>query len=537
MNKNHRKKRHLKCSKSRSQSVASERFGSDLECPQKDSNANTFYIKTSKVMGRYMVAGKDLPAGSVILSELPLIVGPCNGSKVQCLGCYVTLEEEYDYTKCNCGWPICSSTCPGIGHAYGHTEEECSVLKESKSSRNFDYKDFNQFKENYNAVAPLRCLLLKETDPKKYEKILTMENHNEIRKNIPELWHLNQTTVVDRMRNDWGLVEFSEDEIHSVCGILEVNCFEVGHGMSIRGLYPSAFLMSHDCVPNTNHIDEENNFRLTVRASTDILVNHPITLSYAYTLQGTLRRREYLLENKFFECRCKRCADPCELGTYTSALICPKCNNGLVLSIDPLNNESSWTCNNKSTKPERRCPGYTVTAKSMQLLISRIQTEIDSIDSNDVESMEKFLDKYRNVLHPTHFLCLGVKLSLSQLYGKITGYLLHELPDDLLYRKMEICREILKIFDVVEPGLTKIRGVTLYELHAPLMILTSRQFENQSISKSILKQRLKEVVRYLEETSHILSYEPENSSEGIMGKAANDALLKIKDWGKIIGRI
>lgn len=69
------------------------------------------------------------------------------------------------------------------------------------------------------------------------------------------------------------------------------------------------------------------------------------------------------------------------------------------------------------------------------------------------------------------------------------------------------------------------------------MVLTSRQFESQTISKSILKQRLKEVVKLLEEASLILSYEPESSSEGIMGTAAKDALSKIKDWGKIIGRI
>ncbi|KAK9727535.1 SET domain [Popillia japonica] len=387
MNKNHRKKRHSKCSKSRSQSVTSERFDNDSNCGQNELSTSTFYIKTSKVMGRYMVASRDLTAGSIILTELPLAVGPCNGSKVQCLGCYQTLDETYLYTKCNCGWPVCSTTCPGIGHAFGHTEEECAVLKDSRSSQTFDYKDFDNFKENYNAIAPLRCLLLKAMDSKKYEKILSMENHNEIRRNIPELWNLNQTTVVDKIRKDWGLVEFSEDEIHSVCvepepnhedeihsvcgilevncfevghnisirglypsaflGILEVNCFEVGHNISIRGLYPSAFLMSHDCVPNTNHSDEENNFKLTVRASTDIHTNQPITLSYAYTLQGTLRRREHLLENKFFECRCKRCSDPAELGTYTSALICPKCNIGLVLSLNPLDNDSSWSCNNK----------------------------------------------------------------------------------------------------------------------------------------------------------------------------------------------
>lgn len=83
---------------------------------------------------------------------------------------------------------------------------------------------------------------------------------------------------------------------------------------------------------------------------------------------------------------------------------------------------------------------------------------MNEIDCNDVEGMEKFLEKYRNVLHPTHYLCLGVKLSLSQLYGKITGFIIHELSDDLLIRKQNICKEILKIFDVIEPGFSRLRG-------------------------------------------------------------------------------
>lgn len=36
-------------------------------------------------------------------------------------------------------------------------------------------------------------------------------------------------------------------------------------------------------------------------------------------------------------------------------------------------------------------------------------------------------------------------------------------------------------------------GVTLYELHAPLMILTTRDFEKKAISKETLRKRLKEV--------------------------------------------
>lgn len=69
---------------------------------------------------------------------------------------------------------------------------------------------------------PLRCLLLKKTDPKKYEILLNMETHNEIRKNIPDIWETNQRVIVDRICKLWGLNQYEADEIHSICGILEV---------------------------------------------------------------------------------------------------------------------------------------------------------------------------------------------------------------------------------------------------------------------------------------------------------------------------
>lgn len=83
---------------------------------------------------------------------------------------------------------------------------------------------------------------------------------------------------------------------------------------------------------------------------------------------------------------------------------------------------------------------------------------MDKIDSNDINGFEMFLNRYRNVLHPTHYLALGVKISLSQLYGKIDGYLVHELNDELLVRKKNLCEELLRIFNVIEPGYTRIRG-------------------------------------------------------------------------------
>lgn len=82
-----------------------------------------------------------------------------------------------------------------------------------------------------------------------------------------------------------------------------------------------------------------------------------------------------------------------------------------------------------------------------------------------------------------------------------------------------------------------VAGVTLYELHAPIMILLTRQFEKRDFSKAELRSALKEVVRYLKEAAIILSFEPKSSPEAMIGVAAKDALSRIKDWEKIIGRI
>jgi hypothetical protein len=43
---------------------------------------------------------------------------------------------------------------------------------------------------------------------------------------------------------------------------------------------------------------------------------------YTHALWGTQARREHLAATKYFTCRCERCVDPTELGTYISGIRC-----------------------------------------------------------------------------------------------------------------------------------------------------------------------------------------------------------------------
>jgi hypothetical protein len=113
-----------------------------------------------------------------------------------------------------------------------------------------------------------------------------MESHNKLRRNIPSLWNRNQELVVNRIRDQWGYKQFTEDEIHTVCGILEVNSFEVGtSGCRARALFPEAYLICHDCQPNTTHNDDLYTHKLHLRSTVPLKKGDTITLSYSYTLQ------------------------------------------------------------------------------------------------------------------------------------------------------------------------------------------------------------------------------------------------------------
>lgn len=46
-----------------------------------------------------MVAKHDIIPGEVILSEVPMVVGPCSDCKVQCLGCYKNLEDRTQFVR------------------------------------------------------------------------------------------------------------------------------------------------------------------------------------------------------------------------------------------------------------------------------------------------------------------------------------------------------------------------------------------------------------------------------------------------------
>lgn len=50
-----------------------------------------YEIKNSPIIGRYVVAGKDLRPADVVMKVAPIVLGPCTDTDPVCLGCYMPI--------------------------------------------------------------------------------------------------------------------------------------------------------------------------------------------------------------------------------------------------------------------------------------------------------------------------------------------------------------------------------------------------------------------------------------------------------------
>lgn len=162
-----------------------------------------------------------------------------------------------------------------------------------------------------------------------------------------------------------------------------------------------------------------------------------------------------------------------------------------------------------------------------------MQAELDELacmeyGSKRLEAFEKVYKKYRSILHPLHHINTSIRQSLIELYGRVQGYTMQELPDILLERKIELCRASLRVMNIFEPGKTRSRAMMLYELHGPIVMLSQSQYRQGALDGAPLKERLSEAALMLEECASILEWEDPSSPEGILANVAKQSLEQLK---------
>jgi len=228
-----------------------------------------------------------------------------------------------------------------------------------------------------------------------------------------------------------------------------------------RGVFPLLAMLNHNCASNARYISLADGW-MECRATVDISAGEEITDHYVSPADDTQTRGAALRAGWYFSCQCTRCADPREGGSLLTAYKCDGLGGpcpGIVLADFPLDLGTAYSCQQCGHKfPNRNW--------EVQLVVSKLSGQLESAGSC-MEKLEALLERAEVVLWPLHAVMLATKRKLIYVYGKSreTSSLWH------LQRKAEFCQELVSAYNLVVPGLTKERGLTMWELY----LATSQQ--------------------------------------------------------------
>ncbi|XP_058128626.1 SET domain-containing protein SmydA-8-like [Anopheles ziemanni] len=474
---------------------------------------NICEIRKSDQLGRFLSAKRHIKPGEMILSEEPIIVGPYWDADISCLNC---LRSATRTCKRCLKAPLCRDCS-------GHDAAECNFYEQATNlSKNFLF-------DHFNTVTPIRCLLLYRRDKAKFQQMMEMESHCEKRKGT-EIWNIHQQYVVEPLMCEAAFhalddLEINADLLQQICGILDVNTFEIRGNMDsqgvqmnnlARGLYPCTSLMTHNCQTNTL-IAVDGMSKLRLYASVSINAGDLLYYNYTRVLFSTFERQTHLEKGKYFICTCSRCKDPTEFGTHLSSIKCTECNTGLCLFYDQV---PKWECN---------VCGYQMAREYVNRVMCEAREDVSSC-ALDIRILEKVIGKHSKTLNPHHSLVLEAKQSLAgELRSLCMSYDTQNVPRQALKRRLELCEEMLTILRVLDPGISRLTGIALYEYQAALVELSRRNHDTGEITTLDLQTSLKTAESALKEAISMLLFEHPTTPEGHLTKKAMCELKTLRE--------
>lgn len=243
---------------------------------------------------------------------------------------------------------------------------------------------------------------------------------------------------------------------------------DVPHGSYV---YHKASFASQSCIPNAMWFIQKND-DLILRSSIDIKKGELVTTSSVNLEDGTFTRRANLKKH-YIDCKCQRCLDVTELGTYMSAVKCqnPDCctDDGYYLMVNPLDEYSVWSCND--------C-GHRKTSSDVEGILAKIEAEYNAVESawsaksnlegflEHIKHLEFFLNKHEGkTLHKRHSILYRCKSKLGYIIPIVGLHIEDEQERQILEIKhvlhVNSCLEVANIF---WPGLSRYRGKRNYLL-------------------------------------------------------------------------
>jgi len=280
-----------------------------------------------------------------------------------------------------------------------------------------------------------------------------MDHEEERTKKDAPTWKVHELMVVSFIQNSLNLTQFSHKDIRRVIGILRTNSVKLetraGCGAGIA-VYPTYSFANHSCLCNT-HTKKFKDLRLQLIAQSPVKQGEEVWTRYTTPQVGNHQRTADIQRTWHFSCSCARCQDPTEFGTMMSGLICGDSCPGILLPL-----HSNILGSPRGCSLCRRKTGTLAVQKVVQAVIQDIGDNREENNSLLMALIQKYSG---SVLHPNHYLLLGIKeiilqrlmvvLNNKQIYARLCD----QQKLETLTLRTQLFREIVEILVVVDsPG-------------------------------------------------------------------------------------
>ncbi|XP_052119555.1 uncharacterized protein LOC113214864 isoform X2 [Frankliniella occidentalis] len=497
-------------------------------------------VRTDERVGRHIVAIKDIPARTILMRELPLVVFPFNptqallqpdtedlepieGGKVcLCVACCMKVDNPIPCV--HCGWPLCKRSCP---HLDRHSTE-CAAFQMGKYKYHGDITSVDT--TDLDLLAAIRIWLASHKEKERGPRLLKLQHEipapsakkgtvdAAMLKKASELFWKKVLSTAVRALLVMGSNEREANEgIKRALGSSLINSFGSNHGLNNRkgeysgaALYAGLSLLEHSCVPNarTAQADGDSDAVILV-ASRDIAAGEHVTISYHDNPLANLHERWVDNATRGFVCRCELCEDPTEKGTYFNAWCCTTCKRNDRKNLVTLVGAFGWRC--KVCKASGPNPDPAV--QELQKSFRHLQV-LMALDENPAgEGVQRLWQGYidaalwpKGPLHPTHHLVVKAAAELLTLGDNVCPPRQPATLREAAYL-VEHCRKLLDVIDVLRPPInTYRREVVMYLFNFNLEKLLLHRGQRQSNTrtlKSTIDKLKKELSDLLADIRHI----------------------------------
>lgn len=251
----------------------------------------------SEAMGRYVIAANNIPAGTLVCTDIPFAQSVHDGIKV-CNLCFADLNER----AVTCGAcnqvEFCSSACANADTAH---KAECSVLSALTSSGNgallSGMRGLRLFiRLVHRAIDEPEAFVEVEALQDQYDAV-THERRQVLERMAEQV---NRFVPPEKRMERVRLARLISRVHANAYGIVDHSGRQLG-----TGLYARAGLFNHSCAPSCANSFIGRTWRLhTLRA---VKRGEQLSVSYAGLYAARAERQRELKTKKGFDCLCTRC--------------------------------------------------------------------------------------------------------------------------------------------------------------------------------------------------------------------------------------